>query len=504
MSSFKEKVKKIFSPIDLTKGKPYVVILLFAIPILISNIINQVYHLADAIVVGQTIPNQFAGINDTNPLSFLLIQFAGGTTIGLSVAVANRYSKRDYESLRKSIAICIVVCLIITILLTTLGLIFINPLLNCVGLDNNIDPVSFSAGKIYMVTIIAGLIGCISYNLIICICRSIGDSVTPLIFLIISNVLNIVLDIIFVLTFPTNELKVFGVAFATVISWIISSILCFIYTFKKYKFIRLKLSDFQIEGKDLFYHLKISIPLGLQYSILAIGIIIMQNVIVQFDINNFTEGDIVHHYVQDGYGAACKLQSFLNTVYFALSSSILSYVAQNDGIKNIDRLKKGIKQGYLIGVIVYVIFTTIGLLSTINGGFIYLFLKSENITKETIKYGSIYLWVSLPLGIVLFTLLYSRNSLQGFSKPLFPFLAGVGELLARIIAALFFPILLNPTNPYSDISFGGVCFADGFAWIVAAIILVFPLLYTINKKSKDLTYKSSKLIENNIDNELEK
>ena len=219
MNKFISTIKKIFAPIDLTKGKPYKVIILFALPILLSNLINQVYHLADAIVVGQTIPQQFAGINDTNPLSFLIIQFAGGTTIGLSVAIANRFSKKDYASLRKSIAQCIIICFLITIILTILGLSFINPLLNSVGLNENVDSVSFTAGKIYMITIIAGLFGCISYNLIINICRSIGDSVTPLIFLVISNILNIVLDIIFALTFKGADLKVFGVAFATVISW---------------------------------------------------------------------------------------------------------------------------------------------------------------------------------------------------------------------------------------------------------------------------------------------
>ena len=500
MNKFISTIKKIFAPIDLTKGKPYKVIILFALPILLSNLINQVYHLADAIVVGQTIPQQFAGINDTNPLSFLIIQFAGGTTIGLSVAIANRFSKKDYASLRKSIAQCIIICFLITIILTILGLSFINPLLNSVGLNENVDPVSFTAGKIYMITIIAGLFGCISYNLIINICRSIGDSVTPLIFLVISNILNIVLDIIFALTFKGADLKVFGVAFATVISWIISSILCFIYTFKKYKFIRLTKEDFHFSSKDFLYHIKISIPLGLQYSILAIGIVIMQNGIVQFDVNNFTDGNTVYHYVQDGYGAACKLQNFLNTAYFALASSILAYVAQNDGIKNLERLNKGIKQGFIIGLILYAIITISGLLFTINGAFVHLFLKGDHITKETIKYGSIYLYVSLPLGIVLFSLIYARNCLQGFSKPLFPFLAGVGELVARILAVLFFPTLLNPSNPYSEISFAGLSFADGFAWIIGGLILVVPLLVYLKKKNKDPSYKS--IENNNIDNNI--
>ena len=500
MNKFISAIKKVFTPIDLTSGKPYKVIILFALPILLSNLISQVYSLTDAIVVGQTIPQQFAGINDTNPLSFLIIQFAGGTTIGLSVAIANRYSKKDYASLRKSIAQCIIICISIALLLTSLGLIFINPLLASVGLNKNIDSTSYIAGKIYMTTIISGLIGCISYNLIINICRSIGDSVTPLMFLVISNVLNIVLDITFALTFKGPNLKVFGVAFATVIAWVVSSVLCFIYTFKKYKFIRLSKEDFHFASSDLFYHLKISIPLGLQYSILAIGIIIMQNGIVQFDVNNFTEGEVVHHYVQDGYGAACKLQNFLNTGYFALASSILAYVAQNDGIKNLERLKKGIKQGFLIGLIMYALIVTAGLLFTINGAFVYIFLKKGAIAEETIKYGSIYLYVSLPLGIVLFTLIYSRNCLQGFSKPLFPFLAGIGELVARILAVLFFPTLLNPSNPYSLISFGGISFADGFAWIIGALILVVPLLVYLKKKNKDPSYKS--IENNNIDNNI--
>lgn len=486
MNKFVLFFKKIFGPIDLTENKPYKAILLFALPIFISNLFQQIYSISDAIIVGQSIPQQFAGINDTNPLSFLVLQFAFGCTAGLSVALANRFGKKDFESLRKSFATSIIIAFICTILLTVLGLVFVNQLLSFVGLSLDKDPVSFNAAKIYIIVIFSGTIAQIFYNLIVNTCRSVGDSITPLLFLILSSVINIILDIVSVTCLPSTDLKVFGVAFATIFAQGLSAILCFIYTFKKYPFLRLKKEDFKIDKKDFFYHLKLGLPLGFQFSILAIGIIVMQNAIVSFDTGTISSvtGEAVH-YAQDGYGAACKLQNFLTTPYSALGAAMLSYNAQNLGCNNKERVKKGIRQGYLIGIISYLIVLVIGLLFTINGFFLYLFLDSNSITSETIKYGCYYLWVSLPGGFFLFTLLFLRNAIQGLGKSLFPFLAGIGELFARIIASLFIAKWLNPSNPKSDISYIGVAFSDPLAWIAATLIMIIPIIYYVKKLLKE-------------------
>lgn len=496
-------IKKIFGPIDLTKNKPYKAILLFALPIFISNLFQQIYSISDAIIVGQSIPQQFAGINDTNPLSFLVLQFAFGCTAGLSVAISTRFGKKDFESLRKSFAISIIIGFITTILLTVLGLVFVDKLLSFVGLSEVNDPISFNAAKIYIITIFSGTIAQIFYNLIVNTCRSIGDSITPLLFLILSSLINVILDLLSVNFLPTIDLKVFGVAFATIFAQGLSAVLCIIYSLKKYPFLKLHKDDFKIDGKDFLYHLKLGLPLGFQFSILAIGIIVMQNAIVNFDVGviNSTTNEAAH-FAQDGYGAACKLQNFLTTPYSALGTAMLSFCAQNLGSGDVDRIKKGFKEGYLIGIITYLIVMTIGLLFTIDGFFLYLFLDSSSITEETIKYGCRYLWVSLPSGFFLFNVYFLRNTIQGLGKSLYPFLAGIGELFARIIASLFIARLVNPTNPKSDISYIGVSFSDPLAWVTATIIMIIPIIYYLRRLEKLKTNKNVTKLEEKTQNNI--
>lgn len=323
-------IKKIFSPIDLTSGKPWKVILLFAIPILLSNIFQQIYSISDAIIVGQSIPLQFAGINNTGPLSFMILEFAFGMTAGMSVITSNRFGQKDYDGVKKSFANSITLSIITSILLTIISLVFKDILLSWVEVSKEIDEVTYKAASIYITVIFAGLVSQIFYNLIVSINRSIRDSITPLLFLILSSITNIILDLVFVNVMPSIDLKVAGVALATISAQVLSAILCFIYTFHKYPYLKLHLKDFKLDHKELWDHIKLGFPLGIQFSILAIGIIVMQGKIVSFDYKVYIPGtDINAHYAQDGYGAACKLQNFLNAPYTAISVAMLSYIAQN-------------------------------------------------------------------------------------------------------------------------------------------------------------------------------
>lgn len=481
-------VKKIFFPIDLTSGKPWKVILLFAIPILLSNIFQQIYSISDAIIVGQSIPLQFAGINNTGPLSFMILEFAFGMTAGMSVITSNRYGKKDYDGVRKSFANSITISIITSIILTIISLGFKDVLLSWVGVAKEIDEVTYNAASIYITVIFIGLVSQIFYNLIVSINRSIGDSITPLLFLILSSITNIVLDLLFVNIMPTIDLKVAGVALATILAQALSAILCFLYTFHKYPYLKMHISDFKINYKELWDHIKLGFPLGIQFSILAIGIIVMQGKIVSFDYNVFIPGTNINaHYAQDGYGAACKLQNFLNAPYTAISIAMLSYIAQNKGKGDYLRVKEGIKDSYIIGFIIYIVVMTLGLLLTINGAFLYIFLKESQIYPETINYANTYLYTSLTAGIFLYLLLVNRNVLQALGKSLWPLVCGIVELFSRIFICGILPSLITKDSQ-SMISYLTVCFGDAGARTLGMLVLLFPLIYYLKsffKKGKN-------------------
>ena len=476
--------KKIFSPIDLTTGTPWKVIVLFAIPVLLSQLFQQFYTVMDAVVVGQAIPEQFAGINNTGPLSFLILQLAFGCTAGFSVSISSKFGDKNLEGTKKSFIHSTFLATMIAIILTIVSLCTIDPLLSLVGVKASNDLQTYEASRMYMIVICSGIICQVLYNLIVSVNRAIGDSVTPLIFLVISSVLNIILDIAFVNIFQTPNTKVFGVGFATILAQGLSALFCFIYTLRKYKFLRFTFKDLKLDGKECFTQLKNGLPLGFQFSVLAIGFIVLQNAIVGFDKGILIQGtEKFAHYAQDGAGCANRLNNLLMAPFIALGISMLSYSAMNYGKKDYHRLTKGFKSCAIIGLIISTVSIVIGLLLTINGAFVYIFLDPTQIYEETIYYATTYIYCVVPFSFFLALLMCARNIIQGMEKPFWPFMAGVLELATRILICLYVPLLIAE-GPKSAGGYMAVCFADSMAWVVGAIVLVIPLIYYLVKLHK--------------------
>lgn len=485
------KLKKLFSPIDLTKGCIWKVILWFSFPILLSYLFQQIYTITDAIICGQYLnSNQVAGVNNTTNIVFIVLQFSFGCTAGFSVVTSNKIGQKDEEGVRKSFAMQIKLSFYISIIMTIIACIMINPLLKLIGLTRSSNPVQneiYASARLYVMVIFLGTIAQIFYNLICSFLRSIGDSFTPLVFLIVSTVLNIIIDILFVAVFKWG---VFGAAIATVIAQALSAVSCFIYTFIKYPKYRLKLSHFKRDFKFMGYHLKLGLPLAFQFSVLAVGLIVVQAVIVKFD--TASTGEVISACAQNGFGAANKLNSFLMCPFSALGTAMLSYCAQNNGAGNYLRIRSGVKQALIIMLIEYVIFAGAGLLLTINGCYMRMFYSSEKINEMTIFYGNRYLYCDLSLYFILGTLFVFRNSLQGIGKAIYPFLAGVGELIARVLVCLILPSLINGGSidiNASKSSVLGLAFADPVAWSFAVIIMLFGVIKYI--------YHTPKKLENN-------
>ena len=473
-------LKNLFKPVDLTTGKPYKQIIIFMLPILISYVFQQVYTISDAAIVGKYLSApEVSGVNVVYSLIFIVLQFAFGCSSGFSVISSNYAGEKNEEGIRKSFATQIFLSLIISIILTILAVFLIPPLLSYINLKPTDADYQFA--KTYLFIIYLGLFTQVFYNLIVSVLRSIGDSLTPLLFLIGSTILNIILDFVCILVFKWG---VAGAALATVFSQFIAFIACLIYSLVKYPFFRVKLSDFKMSLKFMYDHLKLGLPLAFQFSILAIGLITLEKAMVKFDIgNSLLYGKEVFN-CKIAYGAAVKFNDFLMCPLSALGTACLSYSGQNYGAKDVKRLKLGLKQALILMFIIYLILVIIGVACSINGNFTELFLSSDNNNDRVRFYASTYMIIDSCMYFSLGLLFIGRNYLQGLGKSLYPFLAGICELVGRVVIAEFMPSLVDKANPYSDRAYISVCFSDSLAWIFAFLVLMIGIyIYIIKGKS---------------------
>lgn len=481
----------------MTKGSIFKAFLLFTIPICLSSIFQQLYSVSDAAIVGNFLSeSEVNGINDVGNINFMILNFAFGCTAGFNVITAEKFGAHDIEGVRKSFLTQILLGFIISIFLTVVSLCAMDLLLRVIGLTKETGGNTYLAAKDYLTVIFSGIIFKVAYNIINSVHRSLGNTITPLYFLIISTILNIGLDFLFIAKF---NMGVSGAALATIISEGISAISCFIYTFLKHKELRFKKSDFNIDFKFIFDHLKNGIPLALQFSILAIGLIIMQASLINFDRNLSGYVDPLGP-AQLGYGASCKLANFFGSFYNAFGVTILNFVAQNTGSHDDKRIKSGLKKAFLVVLIYFICATVVLQLLKINGFYLHIFLSNEKINEKVIAYGNVYINIASIFHIFLAVLYLLRNGLQGQQKPLFPFLAGIVELVMRIVICLYLPMLINgaPINNTIDIlsnpwPFYALCFADPAAWIGATLTLLIGVKVIFKSKRK----KEMKLTENN-------
>lgn len=470
-------IKKLFQPVDLTHGKPMKSILIFMLPILLSLIFQQVYTISDAAIVGQTLTKpEVAGVNDVYCLFYIVIQFAFGCTAGFSVVTSNKAGANDKEGIRKSFATQIALSLIISIILTAIVLPLTPYLLKIIGIESDNEVFKYAYG--YLFIIYAGLFSQVFYNLAVSVLRSIGDSFAPLLFLIGSTILNIGLDFLFIVSFKWG---VEGAAFATIIAQFIAALLSFIYSFKKYDYLRIKLSDFKLNGKDVVEHLKLGLPLAFQFSILAIGLIILEKAVIKFDINGIQDAQV-------GYGAAVKFNDFMMTPFVALGSACLSYNGQNYGAKDAKRIRIGLKDSLILAFIFYIVIGGATILLSIDGFYARFFLSESSLNDRVRFYASTYMFVDASLYITLALLFVFRNTLQGLGKSIYPFISGVAEMIGRCVICAFLPKLVDSANPTSDKAFLALCFSDSMAWTLAIIVMGYGIVKYIfkNKIEREL------------------
>ena len=470
-----------FRPRDLTEGAPWKTILAFAFPIIISYLLQQVYTISDAAIVGQTLAaGEVAGVNDTSSLIFIFLQFAFGVSAGFCVVTAAEVGARDDAGVRRSLSSQIILSAALTVVLTGLALLLLRPMLAWINVTPD-SPEVYRAAYTYCAIIFAGIGAQLFYNFICSFLRSMGDSVTPLLFLLFSTILNIGLDLLFIVSFRWG---VAGAAIATIMAQLISTAGCFLYAFIKYPKIRLRREDWQITKRDILRHLNQGFPLGLQFSVLAIGIIVMQSVVVKFDILG---GEMVSHAAQNGFGAANKLNSLLMTPLNGLGAAMTSYTAQNKGAGRPDRIKKGTVQALMMVSALSGLSILLGLWLSVGGSYLKIFLSTDKITAETIRYGNTYLYVDLAMYLFLGFIFVVRNCVQGIGESRFILGAGTAELAGRVAVCLVLPALLaggEVSAAAPRLAFYALCAADPAAWIAADAVLMIPFLRDIMRKGQ--------------------
>ena len=439
---------------DMTVGKPSKLIIQFMIPMFLGNVFQQFYNVADSIVAGQFLGVQaLAAIGSTGSLMFFVTGWMNGMSSGFAILVSQWFGAKKYDRMRHYVAMSVYLSIILSVLMTV-GFLAANvPILRMMNYSPDIMP-DVTA---YMGIIYAGLIVTAAYNALAAFLRALGDSRSPLYFLIISAAINVVLDIVFIVY---GGMGVDGCAYATVIAQAISALLCFIYIVKRYPILHLKREDFRISFCSWGRLLALGIPMALQFSITAIGTIIVQGAVNVY-------GEIY----MAGFSAAGKLQNIIATVFSAFGATIATYVGQNRGAGKMDRVRQGVRTTQMM-IIVYSVFAmAVVLLLGRYMMWIFVSPSETEVIDVAVLYFRTVFWCYPFLGSIF---LY-RNTLQGLGYGLVPMLGGVFELVARAGIVL---LVAGRT------SFVGVCLSDPAAWLSALIPLVPYYIYIMKKWKK--------------------
>ncbi len=436
----------------LTEGNPLTLILGFSIPMLAGLLFQQMYSLVDTIIVGQTLGDgALAAVGSTGSINFLINGFCIGVCSGFAIPVAQRFGAESYDSMRKFVGNSIILSVIFSVVLTTVISIYCYDILAIMQTPDDIIDLAYA----YISIIFFGIPVTFLYNLTAGIMRSLGDSKTPTYFLIMAAGINIVLDIAFIIGL---KMSVEGPALATVISQLIAGLSCLIYMRKKFPILKMKKTDMVLGKHHTQVLIAMGIPFGLQYSITAIG-----SVILQTAVNGLGTIAVA------SMTAGVKVSMFVVCPFDALGGTMATYAGQNVGAKNIPRVKKGVWTAQLLGTIYAVIIFVILFFS---GRYILrLFTDTDIVIEQAMMF--------LLANAITYTLLAAVNifrfAIQGMGFSTFAIYSGVMEMIARILVAFTFVPMIG---------YAGAIWASPIAWVFAVFFLIPGFYYCCKKLDK--------------------
>jgi len=427
---------------NLTEGKPLKLILQFALPLFIGQLFQLFYSLVDTRIVGETLGEAaLAAVGSTSTLSDLLMSLLIGTLNGFSIVIATCFGAKNESNMKKSIAGTILFGTGMAIIISVLSLCFLTPLLQFLNISTDLLP----NAKAYISVILAGLVVGTLYNICASILRAIGDSFTPLLFLILSTVLNIFLDYAFILYL---HMGVAGAAHATVLAQAVSAVLCFLYMWKKYPSLHLCREDFHLNLEVCRRMLATGSSMAFMSAFVQFGTFALQT-----SINTFGTNIIVAH------TAARKASSIFMMPWSSLGATLATFCGQNLGAGKYSRIKTGLRDTTLItwGWSLLVILAA----NTIAPQMIQMITASSE--PEIIETATLYLRVDTAFYFVPSVICLFRNAMQGFGDSKTPVFSSLLELLTKVVVAF----LLAPVMGY-----WGIIICEPIAWIIMVIPLV--------------------------------
>lgn len=434
---------------DLTQGKPMKLILGFMLPLLFGLLFQQFYNMVDTIIVGQFLGiNDLAGVGSTGSVNFLVMGFVIGVCAGFAIPVAQKFGSKDFDALKKFVGNTIWIAAVFAAVLTTATCLLCSQILKWMNTPDNV----FTPARDYIFVIFLGIPVTFLYNILSGFIRSLGDSKTPVYFLIGSSLLNVALDVFMIVVL---QMGVAGAAWATVISQLVSGILCLIFIAKRFELLHISRDDLKIRPYYIGRLCAVGLPMGLQYSITAIGTILLQAA-----VNGL--GSVAIAAVTAGN----KVGQFMCCPYDAMGSTMATFGGQNVGAGKLDRLKRGLLDCIILGVIWSLIALVIAYF--FGGNLSAMFINTndpetaEN-AAEIIRLSQQFLIYNALFYIPLALVNIVRFMIQGMGSSQIALYAGVFELVARGVVAICFV----PTFGYD-----AVCFANPAAWVLADCFLI--------------------------------
>lgn len=446
---------------DLTKGKPAKLIFFFAIPYLIGNLFQQFYNIADTVIVGRILGmNALAAVGATGSLTWLAMGSIQGLTTGFAAYTAQRFGANDLNGVKKSFGIGIVLSAIFTFFLMVICIVGAMPILELLNTPEEIIVDSYN----YIMWIFIGLFATTIFNLLSNMIRSLGDSKTPLVFLVIACIVNIILDVVFIKCFGMGPE---GAGLATAIAQLVSDVFCVIYIVKKLPALHISLKHLKPEKEMSVNLLKIGIPMAFLNIVLSVGGIIIQ----------FVNNGLGTLYVAS-YSAASKVEQFITQPVLSFGAAVSVYAAQNYGAGEYKRIKKGVNQCIFMCLAMSVALTIVMIF--FGKGIMYMVAGDESI--ELINNGYMYVVINSVLSVILVPLVVYKSVLQSLGRAIVPMITGFVEVGCRAAGSL---ILVE------YFGFMGVCFANPLAWLGALILIVIDYLLFSAKLKKLEVVKNS-------------
>ncbi|MBQ6936446.1 MAG: MATE family efflux transporter [Clostridia bacterium] len=438
---------------DMTKGNPMKIIIRFCLPLMMGNLFQQFYNMADTIIVGKFVgKTALSAVGSVGPLNFLVIGSILGLCTGFAIPIAQSFGAQDFKKLRKFTANIIYVSIAMGVLLTVAVIVFTKPLLRVLNTPDDI----FQDAYNYIVIIFIGIGATMLYNIVSSIIRSLGDSKTPLYFLIFSSFLNIGLDLLLIIVF---KMGVRGAAIATVVSQLVSGILCLVFVIKNYPMLHFQEGDRKVDFKCIKELVGNGVPMALQCSITAVGSVMLQSCVNTLGSNAIAAMTI---------GGKTQLMIVLPSETIGITMA--TYCGQNLGAKKYDRIKKGVLNGTILGIAYSFIAFFIARYLGSYIGLLFIDGSETAVLALSQRFLNTCSWF---YPVLTFIFIY-RNSLQGLGYGTTAMFAGFFELAAR--GGVGFGFVLK-------YGFAAACFANPVAWFAADFLLI-PAYFIVMKKLK--------------------